>query len=233
MGPCAGNKKTWCAKNDALGMLGWRKKHAKKAPNAVKNSKSPPFEIRIFASVMKIENSHIPGLKVIQPTVFADARGYFFEAFNKAVFEAHNLPTDFVQDNESKSQKGVVRGLHFQAPPFAQGKLVRVIKGAVLDVAVDIRKGSPTYGQAHVVELTESNKTMFWIPSGFAHGFHTLADDTIFSYKCTQLYNKQAEGAVYWNDPALQIDWRVQDPILSDKDREAPLLQNFDSPFVF
>lgn len=182
---------------------------------------------------MKIENTHIPGLKVIQPSVFADARGYFFEAFNKDVFHAHGLPTDFVQDNESKSQKGVVRGLHFQAPPFAQGKLVRVIKGAVLDVAVDIRIGSPTYGQAHVVELTEANKTMFWIPAGFAHGFHTLEDDTIFSYKCTNLYNKQAEGAVYWNDPALQIDWRVQSPNLSDKDRVAPLLKDFESPFVF
>jgi dTDP-4-dehydrorhamnose 3,5-epimerase len=182
---------------------------------------------------MKIEDSHIPGLKIIQPSVFADARGYFFEAFNKAVFEAHGLPTDFVQDNESKSQKGVVRGLHFQAPPFAQGKLVRVIKGAVLDVAVDIRNGSPTYGQAHVVELTETNKTMFWIPPGFAHGFHTLADDTIFSYKCTQLYNKQAEGAILWNDPTLNIDWRITHPILSEKDQLAPLLQDFNSPFVF
>jgi dTDP-4-dehydrorhamnose 3,5-epimerase len=186
-----------------------------------------------YADNMKIEKSYIEGLLVIIPNVFADARGYFFESFNKEVFEAHGLPTLFVQDNESKSQKGVVRGLHFQAPPMAQGKLVRVIKGAVLDVAVDIRKGSPTYGKAHVELISEENKKMFWVPPGFAHGFHTLEDNTIFSYKCSNLYHKPSEGALLWNDPALEIDWGIIDPIISDKDKIAPPLAAFESPFVY
>jgi dTDP-4-dehydrorhamnose 3,5-epimerase len=136
-----------------------------------------------------------------------------------------------VQDNQSLSQKGVLRGLHFQNPPFAQGKLVRVIKGAVVDVAVDIRKKSPTYGQHFAVELSEENKTVFWIPPGFAHGFVSLEDDTIFTYKCTGVYNKESEGALIWNDEDLDIDWRVENPLVSDKDKAAGNFNDFTTQF--
>jgi dTDP-4-dehydrorhamnose 3,5-epimerase len=136
-----------------------------------------------------------------------------------------------VQDNESKSVKGVLRGLHFQAPPFAQGKLVRVMKGAVLDVAVDIRKVSPTYGQWTSVVLTEQNKWMYWVPPGFAHGFVTLADETVFFYKVTNVYHKASEGSIRWNDPDLNINWEIENPVLSSKDQEAPLFKAFKSPF--
>jgi dTDP-4-dehydrorhamnose 3,5-epimerase len=182
---------------------------------------------------MRIENTHIPDLKIIHPKVFSDERGYFFEAFNRDVFVAHGLPDRFLQDNESKSQKDVVRGLHFQVPPFAQGKLVRVISGSVLDVAVDLRKGSPTFGQHLAVKISADNKILFWIPPGFAHGFRTLEDDTIFSYKCTALYNKSAEVAIKWNDPELNIDWGIANPILSERDQAAASFQAFDSPFNF
>jgi dTDP-4-dehydrorhamnose 3,5-epimerase len=182
---------------------------------------------------MRIETTNIPGLKIIHPTVFADERGYFFEAFNRDVFEAHGLPVDFLQQNESKSQKGVLRGLHFQAPPHAQGKLVRVVTGAVLDVVVDIRKGSPTYGEHLALEISADNKILFWIPPGFAHGFYTLEDNTIFNYKCTALYNKPAEGAIRWNDPDLNIQWGIQDPILSEKDKVSTLFKDFESPFNY
>ncbi len=180
---------------------------------------------------MHIEKTHIEGLLVIQPTVFGDHRGYFMESFNEAVFQSRGLPTDFVQDNQSLSNKGILRGLHFQAPPYAQGKLVRVIKGAVLDVALDIRAHSPTYGQHFALELNESNKTMLWIPPGFAHGFATLADETIFFYKCTALYDKTSEGGVLWNDPALGINWGISNPVLSDKDMLLPRLADFKTPF--
>ena len=136
-----------------------------------------------------------------------------------------------MQDNQSLSQKGVLRGLHFQNPPFAQGKLVRVIKGSVLDVAVDIRKDSPTYGKHFTVELSEENKTIFWIPTGFAHGFVTLEDDTIFMYKCTGVYNKASEGALIWNDADIAIDWGVEYPLVSDKDLVAGSFKNFESKF--
>jgi len=180
---------------------------------------------------MKIYKTAIEGLLEIQPSVFEDARGYFSETFRADLLNQMGVNFDFVQDNESMSNKGVLRGLHFQAPPFEQGKLVRVIKGSVLDVAVDIRKGSSTYGQHVSIVLSGQNKKQFWIPPGFAHGFLVLEDQTIFSYKCTNYYNKESEGAVSWNDPQLKIDWNIADPILSDKDKLAETLSNFNSPF--
>lgn len=180
---------------------------------------------------MEIESTHIEGLKVISPRVFRDDRGYFFESFNAETWSKLDLPTEFVQDNQSLSSKGILRGLHFQADPFAQGKLVRVIKGAVLDVAVDIRKNSPTYGEHYSVELNEENLKMFWIPAGFAHGFLTLQDGTIFSYKCTSVYDQASEGGIAWDDKNINIDWGINDPILSEKDKINPSLKNFSSPF--
>ncbi len=180
---------------------------------------------------MEITESYLNGLFVIKPKVFEDARGYFFESYNNAVFEKAGLHLNFVQDNQSLSQKGVLRGLHFQNPPHAQGKLVRVIKGAVYDVAVDIRKNSPTYGKYFGLELTEQNKWMMYIPEGFAHGFLTLEDNTIFSYKCTNYYNKPSEGCLLWNDPAIGINWNVNEPLLSDKDKEGQLLKDFVTQF--
>jgi dTDP-4-dehydrorhamnose 3,5-epimerase len=137
----------------------------------------------------------------------------------------------FVQDNQSLSQKGAVRGLHFQAPPFEQGKLVRVVQGSVMDVVVDIRKNSPTYGQSFCIELTAANQLMFWIPPGFAHGFETLEDQTLFLYKCTNVYNKASEGGLLWNDPQLGIKWQTSEPIVSDKDLILPAFANFNSPY--
>ncbi len=180
---------------------------------------------------MEIIETKIKDLYIIKPKVFADARGYFFESYNKDAFTKQGIPVEFVQDNQSLSNKGVLRGLHFQAPPFAQGKLVRVIKGSVLDVAVDIRKNSPTYGQHVSVELTEENKTMFFIPPGFAHGFATIEDNTIFSYKCTQTYNKESEGTLLWNDTELAINWILENPLLSEKDKVGTCLKEFISPF--
>lgn len=180
---------------------------------------------------MKIIETKIADLLVVEPAVFEDERGHFFESYNKSNFEKHGLDIEFVQDNQSLSQAGVLRGLHFQNPPHAQGKLVRVIKGAVLDVAVDIRKNSPTYGQHHAIELSEDNKTMFWIPPGFAHGFLTLKDNTIFAYKCSNYYNKESEGAILWNDNDLNIQWGIANPILSDKDKVATPFGEFQSLF--
>lgn len=180
---------------------------------------------------MEIIETQIKGLLIIKPKVFADARGYFFESYNEGVFKQNGLTPHFVQDNQSLSNAGVLRGLHFQAPPHAQGKLVRVINGAVLDVAVDIRKNSPTYGQHVAIELTEENKTMFYIPTGFAHGFLTLKDNTIFSYKCTDLYHKASEGTVLWNDKDLNINWNIAEPILSEKDLTGTKFKEFNSPF--
>lgn len=180
---------------------------------------------------MKVETTHIDGLLIIKPTIFKDGRGYFFESFNKTAYQSAGIREEFVQDNQSFSQKGVLRGLHFQSPPYAQGKLVRVIKGAVLDVVVDIRKQSPTYGNHFSVLLSEENQTQFWIPPGFAHGFHTLEDNTVFFYKCTNFYNKPSEGSIIWNDPDLGIDWNIKNPELSEKDKLAGLFKNFSSPF--
>lgn len=180
---------------------------------------------------MEVIETTIKDLLIIKPRVFADSRGYFFESYNEAVFRQNGVDVAFVQDNQSLSNYGVLRGLHFQAPPFDQGKLVRVITGAVLDIAVDIRKNSPTYGNHVAIELTEENKTMFYIPPGFAHGFLTLRDNTIFSYKCTNLYNKASEGCVLWNDPDLNINWNIENPILSEKDVVGTPFKDFISPF--
>lgn len=180
---------------------------------------------------MVAEKTFIDGLLVIRPKVFEDQRGYFFESYNEKILGEAGLKTSFVQDNQSLSQKNVLRGLHFQAPPFAQGKLVRVIKGSVLDVVVDIRKKSATYGKHFAIELSEENKTMLWVPEGFAHGFLTLRDETIFYYKCNNYYNKASEGCVMWNDPDLNIDWKAVNPVLSDKDKAGTPFGKFVSPF--
>ncbi len=180
---------------------------------------------------MEIIKTPIQDLLILQPKVFEDARGYFYESYNKQTFIDNNIDVDFVQDNQSLSQTGVLRGLHFQNPPYAQGKLVRVIKGAVLDVAVDIRKESPTYGKHYAIELNENNKTIFWIPPGFAHGFLTLANNTVFSYKCTNYYNKASEGSLLWNDPDLNINWSINTPSLSEKDKDAGSFKSFISMF--
>jgi len=180
---------------------------------------------------MEISELELPGAFLIKPKVFEDERGHFFESFNQDQFKQYGLDLNFVQDNQSLSHEGVLRGLHFQKPPFAQGKLIRVIKGKVLDVALDIRKESPTYGKHISLELSEENKLMFYIPEGFAHGFLTLEDNTIFSYKCTNFFNKNSEGSILWNDSDLNINWGVTDPILSEKDKESPLFSSFKSPF--
>jgi dTDP-4-dehydrorhamnose 3,5-epimerase len=180
---------------------------------------------------MELIDTGIKDLWVIKPRVFEDPRGYFFESYNRLTFEKAGLDMTFVQDNQSLSHKGVLRGLHFQAAPYAQGKLVRVITGAVLDVALDIRKSSPTYGKHYAVELTEENKQMFYVPEGFAHGFLTLRDNTIFSYKCTSFYNKSAEDCILWNDKTLGIHWNVQEPLLSEKDLTGKAFTDFTSPF--
>ncbi|MBR3013544.1 MAG: dTDP-4-dehydrorhamnose 3,5-epimerase [Bacteroidaceae bacterium] len=176
---------------------------------------------------MNVIETAIPGVVIIEPRVFEDARGYFFESFNQREFEEKVGPICFVQDNESKSSYGVVRGLHFQKGEHAQSKLVRVVKGAVLDVAVDIRKGSPSFGKWVSVELTEDNHRQFFIPRGFAHGFSVLSEIAVFQYKCDNFYAPQSEGAIAWDDPDLNIDWRIPADkiILSAKDSKHPLLR--------
>jgi dTDP-4-dehydrorhamnose 3,5-epimerase len=180
---------------------------------------------------VEVIKTNFDGLLVFQPRVFRDDRGYFFEYFRKNLLGDNGVNLEFVQSNESQSQKNVLRGLHFQNPPFEQGKYIRVVKGAVLDVALDIRKNSRTYGQWFSCKLNESNKTILWVPPGFAHGFLTLADDTIFQYECTNIYNKDSEASIRWNDPDLKIAWNVKDPILSDKDKNAPFFKDFVSKF--
>lgn len=182
---------------------------------------------------MKIEKTPIDGLLVIHPDVFEDERGYFMESFSQRKWEGAGFQHVFVQDNESKSAKDVLRGLHFQKPPFAQDKLVRVVRGAVMDVAVDLRAGSPTYGQHFCVELNEENKLQFFLPAGMAHGFVTRRDNTVFAYKVTAPYAPQSEGCLLWNDPDLRIDWKCEHPILSAKDQEGEAFKNFKSPFSF
>lgn len=184
---------------------------------------------------MEVIKTAIPEVVILEPKVYQDDRGYFFEAFSEEVFSHLVTPTHFVQDNESRSSYGVVRGLHFQAPPYAQAKLVRVVKGSVLDVAVDLRKGSPSYGTHVAVELSEENHRMLFIPRGFAHGFSVLSSDAIFQYKCDNYYAPQSEGAVAWDDPTLSIDWRVPTPdvILSTKDAHHPCLDEFNTPFIY
>lgn len=180
---------------------------------------------------MKIHTTPIADIQIIEPQVFSDARGYFFESYQKEKFKKSGIEAEFIQDNESLSQKNTVRGLHFQAPPFAQGKLVRVIQGRVYDVCVDIRKNSPTYGKYFGIELSAQNHLMLWIPVGFAHGFSVLEDNTIFVYKCTEVYHKESEGGILWNDATLNIDWKVSEPIVSEKDRNLPTFNTFISPF--
>ncbi|MCA5999617.1 dTDP-4-dehydrorhamnose 3,5-epimerase [Bacteroides thetaiotaomicron] len=182
---------------------------------------------------MEIIKTNIEGVVIIEPRIFKDDRGYFFESFSQREFEEKVRKVNFVQDNESKSSYGVLRGLHFQKPPFAQSKLVRVIKGAVLDVAVDIRKGSPTFGQYVSVELTGENHRQFFIPRGFAHGFSVLSEEVIFQYKCDNFYSPQSEGAIAWNDPDLNIDWRIpaEKVVLSEKDSKHPRLKDWQNVF--
>lgn len=188
---------------------------------------------------MEVIKTAIEGVVIIEPRVFNDARGYFFESFSQREFDEKvalplfGKPIQFVQDNESMSTRGVMRGLHFQRPPFTQSKLVRCVKGAVLDVAVDIRKGSPTYGQHVAVELTEDNHRQFFVPRGFAHGFAVLSDVAVFQYKCDNFYAPQADGGISIQDDSLGIDWRipVEEALLSAKDTQHDLLCDFDSPF--
>ncbi len=180
---------------------------------------------------MLIEKTEIQGLLIIKPDVFEDQRGYFFESYNEEKFKQLGVDAKFLQDNESKSGKGVLRGLHFQVPPYQQGKLVRVIKGAVLDVAVDLRKSSNTYGKWVSAELSEQNKWMYWIPAGFAHGFLTLEENTVFFYKCTKVYNRESERGIAWNDPDLNIRWGINNPLVSEKDKVAMRFSEFKSPF--
>ncbi len=180
---------------------------------------------------MEVIKTKLEGVLVLKPKVFEDARGYFFESYNQNLFLQAGLNLNFVQDNQSLSQKGVLRGLHFQNNPHAQGKLVRVITGAVFDVAVDIRKNSATFGQWFGLELTEKNKWMMYIPEGFAHGFATLENNTIFSYKCTKFYNKASEDCLLWNDLDIGINWNLDNPLLSEKDLQGKKIKDFVSLF--
>ena len=182
---------------------------------------------------MEVIKTEIEGVVIIEPRIFNDERGYFYESFSQREFEEKVCRTTFVQDNQSKSSYGVLRGLHFQKPPYSQSKLVRCIKGAVLDVAVDIRKGSPTFGKHVAVELSEENHRQLFIPRGFAHGFAVLTAEAVFQYKCDNYYNKESEGAIAWNDPQLAIDWRIpaDKVLLSEKDRNSRSIA--DADFLF
>lgn len=184
---------------------------------------------------MEVIKTNIEGALIIEPRVFEDARGYFFESFSQREFDAKVGPVRFVQDNESKSSYGVMRGLHFQVPPFAQSKLVRCVRGRVLDVAVDIRRGSPTYGQHVAVELSEDNHRQFFIPRGFAHGFAVLSEEAVFQYKCDEYYHPESEGGISILDSSLGIDWHIpaEHVILSEKDTKHLLLWDFVSPFAY
>lgn len=189
---------------------------------------------------MEVLKTAIDGVLIIEPKVFGDARGYFFESFSQRDFDEKVVPilgykVNFVQDNESMSSYGVMRGLHFQRPPFTQSKLVRCVKGVVLDVALDIRKGSPTYGQHVAVELTEDNHRQFFVPKGMAHGFCVLSDDAIFQYKCDNFYHPEVDGGISILDESLGINWGIpmDKAALSEKDTKHPCLKDFDSPFVF
>ena len=184
---------------------------------------------------MEVIKTELEGVVILEPLLFKDDRGYFFESFSQREFDEKVRPVKFVQDNESKSVYGVLRGLHFQKLPFAQSKLVRVIQGAVLEVAVDIRVGSPTYGKHVAVELTAENHRQLFIPRGFAHGFSVLTDEVVFQYKCDNFYAPQSEGAIAWNDPALGIDWRIPEAsvILSEKDKHHPLLKDLPETFYY
>ena len=176
---------------------------------------------------MKFTPLSIEGLILIEPTLYNDSRGFFFESYNQRLFDQNGIKFPFVQDNQSRSRKNVIRGLHFQVMPFEQGKLVSVLKGSVLDVAVDIRKGSSTFGKHISVELNEDNNHILWIPPGFAHGFSVLEDNTVFTYKCTNFYNKACEKGIIFNDSFLNIDWGVKSPIISEKDLQLMTFEEF------
>lgn len=184
---------------------------------------------------MEVIKTAIEGVVILKPRIFEDSRGYFFESFNQREFDEKVYPVNFVQDNESMSSRGVLRGLHFQYPPFTQAKLVRCVKGEVLDVAVDIRKDSPTYGQHAAVKLTEDNHLQFFVPRGFAHGFAVLSDVAVFQYKCDNFYAPEADGGISILDKSLGIDWQImsEEVILSDKDQRHPLLKDFMTPFEY
>ena len=175
----------------------------------------------------------IPDVILVEPKVFGDQRGFFMETYKKSDFKENGIPYEFVQDNHSKSQRGVLRGLHYQLYPRAQGKLVRCVRGRIWDVAVDIRKGSPWFGKWVAVELSEENKLMLWVPPGFAHGFVALEDDTEVMYKVTDEYAPDLDRGIIWNDPDLAIDWPIKDPILSDKDRSLPSFNEAENNFVY
>ena len=177
--------------------------------------------VQTFIESMEVIKTDIEGVVIIEPRIFRDDRGYFYESFSQREFEVKVCRTTYVQDNQSKSSYGVLRGLHFQKPPYCQNKLVRCIKGAVLDVAVDLRKGSPTFGKHVAVELTEENHRQLFVPRGFAHGFAVLSEEAVFQYKCDNFYNKESEGAIAWDDPELAIDWRIpaDKALLSEKDK--------------
>ena len=182
---------------------------------------------------MKVTKTEISGLLVIQPDVFSDSRGYFFESYSKKKYEQAGIPNDFVQDNISKSKRGTVRGLHYQVGEFVQGKLCQVIEGEVLDVAVDIRFGSPTFGKHFSLNLNSELKNQLWIPPGFAHGFSVLSEEAIFSYKCSNYYGKEHERSVIYNDSDLNIDWKVEKPIVSEKDLKAPKFKGINRDFEY
>lgn len=182
---------------------------------------------------MKITPTKIKDVLIIEPQFFQDERGFFMETFQKDKYKEHGIPTEFFQDNLSESKKGVLRGLHYQAPPFEQGKLIQVIKGAVLDVAVDIRFGSPTFGQYVSAILSEENKKQLWIPPGFAHGFLTLSDTAIFSYRCTKPYSPEHDRGIAWNDPDLNIHWNIEDPIVSEKDKNHTKFRDIEKDFAY
>ena len=192
-------------------------------------------QANLILTKMEVIKTAIEGVVIIEPKVFRDARGYFFESFSQREFEAKVRPINFVQDNESMSSYGVMRGLHFQTPPYTQSKLVRCVKGKVLDVAVDIRKGSPTYGQHVAVELSEDNHRQFFVPRGFAHGFAVLSETAVFQYKCDNFYAPQADGGISIKDESLGIDWQIplDKAILSEKDIKHLCLKDFDSPFDY
>lgn len=180
---------------------------------------------------MKVEEGPIRGLLIIQPRVNRDDRGFFLELYSQAKLSAKGLEGSFLQDNLSRSRKNTVRGLHYQRPPFSQGKLVTVMEGEVLDVVVDLRKESSTYGSHFSIVLSAEQHNMLYVPEGFAHGFSVLSENCLFFYKCTQIYNRESEGGILWNDPQLAIDWRVEAPIVSDKDKQLPRLKDLMTPF--
>lgn len=184
---------------------------------------------------MPFQETGLPGLVVFEPKVFEDSRGYFFEAYNQQVFRQQGIDTEFVQDNQSSSSYGVIRGLHYQLEPHAQCKLVRVLEGTILDVVVDIRQGSPTFGKTFSIEMSAANRKQLLVPHGFAHGFSVLSEKAVVLYKCDRLYNKESEGGIIYNDPSLQIDWKIpaEQVIVSDKDKALPLLAQCRNNFVF